>query len=127
MSIYGNNLSFLNEIASIKDDIFLISIDGPGETNRNFFEKPYFKVYDSNSYKKATKIARIYFDEAKYVKDHIGKPEWILNSQERKLLVQILNQNNNWEKLNNDLQKIANTKGIICKYYNQPNYLELRR
>lgn len=52
----------------------------------------YFKVYNHQSYKKASKVARISLFEAKYIyhKNDDGKEDWELNAKERKLLVKKL-------------------------------------
>ena len=58
----------------------------------------YFKLYDSDSFDKATKIARISFREPKYVihKDENGLQPWIFNNREKKLLIEYLNLKENF-------------------------------
>ena len=53
----------------------------------------YFKVLNSYTDSKATKMARILFRKAEYVmhRNSDGKDDWFLNSSERKLLCEILN------------------------------------
>lgn len=52
-----------------------------------------FKLYNSNSLRTATKVARIKFLEPKYVfhKDENGLKPWIFNSKEKELLIKYLN------------------------------------
>lgn len=55
---------------------------------------PYFKYYNSSSYSNATKVARISIEGPYYVihRNQDGKENWVLNTRERKLLHQILNE-----------------------------------
>lgn len=52
----------------------------------------YFKLYNHQSYKKASKVARISLFEPKYIihENKDGKENWILNAKQRKALVEIL-------------------------------------
>lgn len=53
---------------------------------------PYFKVYDSFSYAKAQRVARISMEVPAYIyhTNVDGKSDWVLNAKERKLLDKIL-------------------------------------
>lgn len=64
----------------------IVSVD------ENRIGNPYFKVFNANDFKKATKMARISFLEPKYVihSMNYGKENWVLNSKEKKLLINAL-------------------------------------
>lgn len=53
---------------------------------------PYFKVYNHYSYTIASKVARIYFYKPEYIihRNSDGKENWILNSKERRVLMNCL-------------------------------------
>lgn len=122
MSIYGNNLEIINEIRVYSNNKFLIGVYGPGMTDRNFHQRPYFKVYNSSKYENANKVARIYFDSPNYVyPEHKerGKEVWYLSNSDKKLLNNILNSKDIWDSLNIALAKITNSKSV---YYNKPDY-----
>lgn len=55
----------------------------------------YFKVLNAESFRKATKVARLHFKDSgmEYHKDGSGKQPWILNSQELKRLLKLLKSN----------------------------------
>lgn len=63
----------------------------------------YFKVYNSFSVSAASKIARISFDEPRYIihKDNQGKCPWFLDSASKKNMIMLLSKNNYsvWKKL----------------------------
>lgn len=50
----------------------------------------YFKVFDSDNFFSAKKVARILFREAKYISHRDTKERWVLNSKEKKVLVKFL-------------------------------------
>ena len=56
---------------------------------------PYFKFYDSASYAKTSRVARISLEKPVYIyhSNADGKLDWILNAKERKLLDKILSSN----------------------------------
>ena len=68
----------------------------------------YFKLYNNARKSAATKVARIMFKSAKYVHhtNYDGKDDWVLNSGERKYLVEALKKRakhpyqeyTNWQK-----------------------------
>jgi hypothetical protein len=60
--------------------------------NRKEFRKgnPYFKVFNHNSYVRATKVARISFLEPKYIIHKDRKENWILNGDEKEQLIDLL-------------------------------------
>lgn len=60
-----NNLLNLNEVTIIKSDGIYISVDD--ESNRNFYgfeDAVYFKVYNSENFRTATKFNRIKVKQA---------------------------------------------------------------
>ena len=66
----------------------------------------YFKVYNSYSIDKATKMARISFRDVKYVYHSatMGKDDWVLSTKEKRMLILLLKekskampQYSNWE------------------------------
>ena len=63
----------------------------------------YFKVYNHPSVTAADKVARISFDEPRYIihKDSKGKQPWILDSTSKKNMIALLSKNNYsvWKKL----------------------------
>lgn len=65
--------------------------------------EPYFKVYDSFSIDKARRVARLSFNEPKYIihKDGLGKQPWFMNASEKKYILSILKKNKHsvWKKL----------------------------
>lgn len=116
----------LNEKTIFKDNRLLIGVFGSGLTLRNFAQKPYFKVYDSESVTKSSKVVRIYFDEPEYVySEHRepGKGVWYLNSYERKYLDNILSDPDNWGKLIMGLNEITR----LNVWYSKPDYTKLER
>lgn len=63
----------------------------------------YFKVYNSFSVSSSDKIARISFDEPRYIihKDGLGKQPWTIDSSSKKKMIMLLKMNNYsiWKKL----------------------------
>lgn len=53
-------------------------------------DEPYFKLYNHESFVKATKIARISFLEPNYIKQCDKNQSWILNFQEKERLLHFL-------------------------------------
>ena len=53
--------------------------------NRNYGYQAYFKVYNNENYKKATKIARIHFMNPSY--EMHSNQHWPLNTTEKKMLI----------------------------------------
>lgn len=98
--------------------------------------EPYFKVYDSFSIDKAKRIARLSFDEPKYIihKDGLGKQSWFMNAFEKKYIVRLLKKNRHsvWKKLISNWNKekyqiksrrwslfTENVKALITKSHKQ--------
>lgn len=83
----------LNEMASVrpigKTDV-LLAIN-PDDNHNG---EPYFKMYDSSSWTTATKVWRIRFDKAVFVKKHKGKipAATTINKKEKELLIEYLNR-----------------------------------
>lgn len=61
--------------------------------NTNTHNNQYFKYLNSFSYQKADKVVRISLRLPKYLvhKDSMGKQSWILNSKEKKELIDLMN------------------------------------
>lgn len=63
----------------------------------------YFKVYNHPSMTAADKVARISFDEPRYIihKDSKGKQPWVLDSISKKAIIDLLSKNSHsvWKKL----------------------------
>lgn len=53
---------------------------------------PYFKFFNSYDFNKATHVIRIMFKDTDYVVHNDSKKLWKLNTQDKKLLVKIMNQ-----------------------------------
>lgn len=64
------------------------------DSSRGWYNEEYFKVYNNDNARKADKVIRIKFRSAQYVyhKNSDGKQDWILNSKERKQLIDLLNK-----------------------------------
>lgn len=64
--------------------------------NPSGYENKYFKYLNGQTYGKADKCARISMITPTYVehKDYGGKSNWVLNSKEKKELVQLMNEPN---------------------------------
>lgn len=98
MDFYENLKCILNEekfyeMASVtKEGIPSIKIQA--DRGRNYFGIEYFKVYNQDSYDKATKATRISFREPVYISHNNpdGKQPWVLNAKERKLLISQMNK-----------------------------------
>lgn len=97
-----------------------ICIEINPNTDTNFPYYPYFKVYNSPSYRTATAVARISMKEAKYIKDHAGKKTFALNNTQREELMELLSsiylkdpkhKKTNWEKMIDVLDR-----GLMGKY-----------
>ena len=96
--IYGNKFKdgfnieeILNEITIYKGDGILITVDGSGQTDRNFDKDPYFKVYNNESSKRATKIARISCKTFKQIYHTDNFDDWDLTKKDKKKIANILN------------------------------------
>jgi hypothetical protein len=53
---------------------------------------PYFKFYNNSNYNKADSVIRILFTEPDYIVHKDGKKLWNLNSSDKRLLMQILQE-----------------------------------
>lgn len=103
--LYGNKFrngfdieKILEERVLYRGDGILITLDGSGETNRSFEKDPYFKVYDSESVARATKIARVScktFNQISHT-DHFK--DWDLTKREKKKIANILNNKKSTSK-----------------------------
>ena len=103
--IYGNKFKngfnieeILNEITIYKGDGILITVDGSGQTDRNFDKDPYFKVYNNESSKRATKIARISCKTFKQIHHTDKFDDWDLTKKDKKKIANILNNKKSTSK-----------------------------
>lgn len=91
--LYGNKLNIFNESKVYSDDNICIYVDGSGETERNYYQNPYIKVFNAKTRSKANKAHRIYIKDPQYEESHgkvDGKDFWVLNSSERKMLDKVM-------------------------------------
>lgn len=81
----------LYEMASIvKTDTTYLSVNP--DSNRGWYNEEYFKIYNASNYMKADGVARIKFRKPEYT-EHInsdGKSNWVLNSKDKKYLIDVL-------------------------------------
>ena len=70
---------------------------------RDNFNVDYFKFYNHKDYQSATHVARISFYKPEYRihRAYDGKKTWVLNSKERKKLIQLLNEEGKYFGYNN--------------------------
>lgn len=92
MEINMNELDmFLFEMATV-----YTGVNEPIKIFVSYDEKrignPYFKVINAKKFSAATKMARISFEEPKYIihNKNYGKETWLLDSHDRRLLISIL-------------------------------------
>ena len=78
----------LLEMSGVHNDIIYVGVTL--DYGRNWYNIEYFKVYNSPSFSKATKVARIKFREPEYIHHKGSKKNWNLNVSERKDLVEFL-------------------------------------
>lgn len=105
-----------------------------GDKDRNFKYDPYFKYYNSYSYKKSKYIARISIMKPEYVihKNYDGKINWFLSSKEIRKLNYILFDLGYYNIM---IDKLIQEKWIdksieneiIQLKNNPPDYSQLRR
>ncbi|MDE7354446.1 MAG: hypothetical protein K2O06_15550 [Acetatifactor sp.] len=88
-----NKDEFFFEMATIAIDNKL-NINVNPEVDR--LSIAYFKVLNAESFRKATKVARLHFKDSgmEYHKDRSGKQPWELNSQEIKHIVRLMKEPN---------------------------------
>lgn len=67
------------------------------DIGRNLYNMEYFKVFNSPSFIKATKEARIKFRSSEYVQHRDNKKPWILNSKEKEHLIEQLSKPSKYE------------------------------
>lgn len=60
--------------------------------NRTYGSIAYFKVYNNEDPRSATKEVRLHFLDNGYEKHNDGKKLWIMNSKEKKTLMKLLKQ-----------------------------------
>lgn len=85
--------------------------------------EPYFKFYNNASFDKASKIARISFLEPKYIHHKNARghfDDWVLNSKERKLLVELLTKKVSHFKSNGE--KMTGWEYAISQFNNEKGY-----
>ena len=112
--IYGNSfLNIITEGSIYKDDKNNIMIGMYIDSNRNFEQDPYIKVFNNQNFNKATKVARISLKNVKYIYHSDRFDIWRLNSKEKKLLNEIIrskdkNGNLIWNNILIELSKLTN-------------------
>lgn len=91
-----------NEVLKDTSCSFGITVDGSGNTNRNFIEDPYFKIYDGNNVKNSKHVTRIKVFEPSYVIHN--NQVWNISSKYKRALNEILSAHDykNWKILLNE-------------------------
>lgn len=88
--IFLNNLLPINEENIYSNYGMLLSVNlDPG---RSYGKKAYFKLYNSNSYRTATKLIRLHFYDTEYEIHNKGLPLYKLSSNEKIHLMSMLNE-----------------------------------
>lgn len=90
------------EFASItKGDNNFIAVNP--DPSRGWYGEEYFKAYNNDNARKAEKVIRIKFRAPEYVfhKNNDGKKDWILNSKEKKKLINLLQKPSKFNNLTN--------------------------
>lgn len=93
--LFGNKFNIVNESKVYSDSNICIFVDGSGETERNYYQNPYIKVFNAENRAKSNKAHRIYIKDPQYEESHgklDGKDFWVLNSAERKMLDKIMDK-----------------------------------
>lgn len=81
---------------------------------------PYFKVYNNESYDKATSMNRISFTEPLYINHTTyGKKRWFLNSKEKKNLISLLNAPSDHIDRRDTSREYTNWEWAIIQYNNE--------
>ena len=96
MGFYGNifleSEEIINEKTIFTSPELSIAVNPDQTKSISFVADPYFKVYNGGSFSSSTKIARISIKDPHYIyhKNNGNKKQWILNTNERKILNNIL-------------------------------------
>lgn len=120
--IYGNNvlndINILNEIKIYSNDNenFSITVDGSGDTDRGYYNDPYFKFHNNKNAGIADKTVRIGINGGAHYIVHDGDNR-TLNLKERKALSKSMNSIiydkdkkkdiTMWEKVINSMIKVS--------------------
>ena len=78
-----------------RDEIMYVGVNP--DSGRNFFGMEYFKLFNSSSYTKSTKEARIKFRTPEYIRHRDNKEIWVLNAKEKSHLMNLLIQPSKYE------------------------------
>lgn len=87
----------LNEMATV-GRVNGTYITVTADSGRNYYNQEYFKIFNSESPSKATKVARILFRRPEYIYHKDQYEQWILNSKERKALNLAFKQKSKYQK-----------------------------
>ena len=103
------------DISDITTDI-CIAVHGPGRSNRNFTQDPYFKVGNGPTLQKSTKTARICLFRPEYVIHNNEK--WNMTAADKKLLMKVLQTKHHgnktvWEDITFETGKVSTQYGNI--------------
>lgn len=106
-SLYEMSLAFTDSLNKLA-----IWIENPTGYNNQ-----YFKLYNNDSYVKATKVARISMLKPNYLvhKNDDGKENWILNNKEKRKLINLLHSKN-------EEYVILSNWQVIIATYNRDNF-----
>ena len=81
---------------------------------------PYFKVYNSESFDKATSMNRVSFNEPAYIHHTTyGKDRWFLNSKEKRNLVSLLKASSDHIDRRDTTREYSNWEWAIIQYNNE--------
>lgn len=106
-----------------------ISISTDSTNNRNGY---YFKIYDNESYSKATKVARINLEKPEYEYHKDKKSIWDLSQSDKRLMIDILkskNKNTNntvWNTIVDNCVKFEKSYDSNISKLQMPDYMNLK-
>ena len=119
MGADGNLILEMSTVA--RDFVHNMSIAVNPDDSRN--NPLYFKLFDSTNYLKATRCARIRFMEAKYEPPHKdSKENWVLNSHERRALVEFLKSHIRGRK--QERSELSNWEYAIASWNVEMHYID---
>lgn len=106
-SLYEMSLAFTDSLNKLA--IWVENLTG--------YNNQYFKLYNNDSYVKATKVARISMLKPNYLvhKNDDGKENWILNNKEKRKLINLLHSKN-------EEYVILSNWQVIIATYNRDNF-----
>ena len=78
---------------------------------------PYFKIYNNESYSTATRMNRVSFLEPSYIEHTTyGKKKWLLNSKDKKKLVELLTEPSDHIDRRDTSREYSNWEWAIIQY-----------